>query len=384
MEQSLTAPRLYGRLAAASPPPILDVRNADEFARWHVDGPRPLHVLNVPYFEFIEREDASVRRVSDWLAGRAGQFIVVCAKGDSSAFVADLLRGRGLAAVNLEGGMVAWGLATVFHPLSGSGPAGKVQAWQGLRFGRGCLSYVVAVDGDAVVVDPHRGVDDYRRFLDAERLRLRGVLETHLHADHVSGAPALARGAGVGCHVHAADFQGAAFPFEPVTDGIRLRLGGVDVLPVVPMHTPGHTPGSTTFLVNDRWLLTGDTVFVDGLGRPDLGGRTAEWARDLFRTLDRRLARLPADLTVLPAHSGGPQEVGPTGVVAARLGDAIAANVVLTRGEEAFVGEAEASAGTAPPQYGAIREINLRHPAVAEEELIELELGRNQCAMSRR
>ncbi|HSE96122.1 MAG TPA: MBL fold metallo-hydrolase [Methylomirabilota bacterium] len=380
MNESLTAPRLYGRLGV-DPPPILDVRNADEFGRWHIDGPRPLDLLNVPYFEFIEREEASVRRVSDWLAGRPGEFVVVCAKGDSSAFVADLLRSRGLAAMNLEGGMVAWGLATVFRPLS---PAGAVRVWQGLRFGRGCLSYVVSVDGDAVVVDPPRGIDDFQRFLDAERLRLRGVLETHLHADHVSGAPALARAAGVGCHVNAADFRGAAFSFEPVTDGVRLRLGGVEMLPVVPMHTPGHTPGSTTFLVNDRWLLTGDTVFVDGLGRPDLGGRTAEWARDLFRTLDRRLARLPADLTVLPAHSGGPQEVGPTGVVAARLGDAIAANVVLTRGEESFVREAEASAGMAPPQYGAIREINLHHPPVAEEELIELELGRNQCAMSRR
>jgi rhodanese-related sulfurtransferase len=172
----LSAPDLYQRLSGSAPPRILDVRNAEEFSRWRVEGPHPVDVLNVPYFEFVEREDASVRKVTDWLGGR-GNLVVVCAEGGSSAYVAEILQGRGLPAANLAGGMLAWGLGSAIHPVAGAGP---VRLWQVLRFGRGCLSYVVAQGENAVVVDAHRGLDVYRRLLETERLRLRAVFDTHL------------------------------------------------------------------------------------------------------------------------------------------------------------------------------------------------------------
>ena len=82
----LSAPDLYQRLSGPALPRVLDVRNAEEFARWRVEGPHPVDTLNVPYFEFVEKEEASVRKVTDWLGGR-GDLVVVCAEGGSSAYV---------------------------------------------------------------------------------------------------------------------------------------------------------------------------------------------------------------------------------------------------------------------------------------------------------
>jgi glyoxylase-like metal-dependent hydrolase (beta-lactamase superfamily II) len=379
-DTSVTPARLYAGLEAGERPFLLDVRNRDEFARWRIEGPLPLELLNVPYFEFIEREKEAVARVRTGLAGRTEPVVAVCAKGDSSAFVVESLREHGIAATNLAGGMAAWGLGTVVRPLPAS--AG-VRAWQVHRFGRGCLSYVVGGRGDAVVVDPHRAVDEYRTLLDTAKLTLRAVLDTHLHADHVSGARTLATVAGVPYLASARDFSEAAFGVEAVNDRERLLIGGVEVVPVVPLHTPGHTPGSTSFLVNDALLLTGDTVFVDGVGRPDLGGQTAEWARELYHTLRERLAVLGPDLTVLPAHASGPHEQRPDGTVAGRLGSALATSEALQVEEATFVRRAEAHAGGAPTAYATIRAINLGRATAGEDELVELELGKNECALAR-
>jgi len=377
----LAAADLYQRLGGTAPPRVLDVRNAEEFARWRVEGPRPVDVLNVPYFEFVEREEASVKRVTDWLGARGEDLVVVCAEGGSSAYVAEILQGRGLPAANLAGGMAAWGLGTAIRPIAASGPA---RLWQVLRFGRGCLSYVVARGEDAVVVDPHRGLDAYRGLLEREGLRLRAVFDTHLHADHVSGGPALARDAGVGYHATLRDFEGGTVPVEGLVDGQPVRIGRLEVLPIVPLGTPGHTPGSTSLLVADALLLTGDTLFVDDVGRPDLGGQAAAWARDLYRTLHERLEPLGDAIVVLPAHASTLAASGPLGAVAGTLGALRQRNPAMRLALDAFVREAEHAAGSAPAEYARIRAINLGRETAAEAELTELELGKNQCALSRR
>jgi glyoxylase-like metal-dependent hydrolase (beta-lactamase superfamily II) len=372
---------LYERLAGARPPRVLDVRNTEEFARWRVEGPHPVDVLNVPYFEFVEREEVSVRKVTDWLGERAGDLVVVCAEGGSSRYVADILHGRGLTATNLTGGMVAWGLGTAVRPIAAGGP---VRLWQAVRFGRGCLSYVVARGVDAVVVDPHRGLDAYRALLERERLQLRAVFDTHLHADHVSGGPALARDGGVSYHGSPRDFEGGPVAVEALVDGQPVRIGRLEVLPIVPLGTPGHTPGSTSLLVGDAFLLTGDTLFVDGVGRPDLGGHARAWARDLHRTLHERLRPLGDAIVVLPAHASTLAATGPAGAMAGTLGALRTGNHAMRLDLDAFVREAEQAAGSAPPEYARIRAINLGREKATESELTELELGKNQCALSRR
>ena len=344
-------------------------------------NPGALDALNIPYFEFIEDEAASVAKVKSWKTALPGRLIVVCAKGDSSAFVAELLGTAGLPASNLDGGMTAWGNATVRKPLPCREP---LRAWQVNRFGKGCLSYLVAAGSDALIVDPHRRIDDYRLALADLGLRLRGVFDTHLHADHLSGARALSEAEGVPYFAHPRDFATAAFDYSPIQDRQIVSLGGLRVVSISFLEAPGHTPGSSLLLVNDTFLLTGDALFIGSVGRPDLGGRAREWAFDLHRTLTSRMASLDGRLEVLPAHTSGPAECRPDGTVGESLAALRRKLPLLSLDESSFVEEVLAGVGPAPPAYEAIRRINLGRQQVGEEERVELEIGKNECALSRR
>jgi glyoxylase-like metal-dependent hydrolase (beta-lactamase superfamily II)/rhodanese-related sulfurtransferase len=172
----------------------------------------------------------------------------------------------------------------------------------------GCLSYLVgcAQAGRAVIVDPGRDrVHDYLRIARKKGLTITDVVETHTHADHISGNRDLAAATKATIHVHRS--AGAAFAHEPVADGDAIRIGNVELKVA---HTPGHTPDSICLLVTDHargaepwFVLTGDTLFVGSVGRPDLGGASA--AEDLWATLRRVLLPLPDGLEVYPAHGAG-------------------------------------------------------------------------------
>jgi glyoxylase-like metal-dependent hydrolase (beta-lactamase superfamily II) len=182
------------------------------------------------------------------------------------------------------------------------------------QFYLGCLaqaSYLIGSDGEAAVVDPRRDVDEYLAEATAQKLAVRYVIETHLHADFVSGHRELAERTGAEIVFgHRAE---AAFPHRAVREGDELRIGGV-VLRV--LETPGHTPESISVLVIDtavspepRMVLTGDTLFIGDVGRPDLaGGRgftPQEMAGTLYDSLHAKLLTLPDEVAVYPAHGAG-------------------------------------------------------------------------------
>ena len=172
----------------------------------------------------------------------------------------------------------------------------------------GCLSYLIGCGqaGEAVVVDPARDrVADYLALARRKGLRIAHIAETHVHADHVSGNQALASRCGATIHVHPA--ARAAFPHRPAEDGARIQVGQVAL---TVMHTPGHTPDSVCLLVTDLsrspdpwFVLTGDTLFVGDVGRPDFGGEDA--AARLYASLTGRLLTLPESVEVYPAHGAG-------------------------------------------------------------------------------
>jgi len=180
------------------------------------------------------------------------------------------------------------------------------------QFYLGCLahaSYLLASNGEAVVVDPQRDVDIYVKAAAEQGARIRHIFETHLHADFVSGHKELA--ARTGAKIYIGARAGATFPHVDVHDGFQLRVGGI-LISV--LETPGHTPESVCLVVTDEerspepWaVLTGDTLFIGDVGRPDLSKThtPAELAGMLYDSLNNKLLKLPDKVLVYPAHGAG-------------------------------------------------------------------------------
>jgi hydroxyacylglutathione hydrolase len=220
--------------------------------------------------------------------------------------------------------------------------------------------------GKSVAVDVVAGDEDW--FI-AEAARvgvpISYVIDTHVHADHYSGGPALARRTGAPYCLHASNQGRVAFDFMPLTDGQRLDAGNVvvDVL-----HTPGHTLDSICLLVRDLrrgdepwFLITGDTLFVGAVGRPDLAGREREMAGQLHDTLHHKLLGLPIDLEIYPGHqSGSACGAGLSGKPASTIGFERRFNPMLGLPRQAFVDALVAEIPPPPPDMANIVQVNLR------------------------
>ena len=180
------------------------------------------------------------------------------------------------------------------------------------QFYLGCLahaSYLIGSEGECAVVDPQRDVDIYLKAAVEHGLQIRYILESHLHADFVSGHKELA--ARTGAQIYIGAQARAKFPHVAVSDGFQLQVGSVTISV---LETPGHTPESLCFLVTDRkksarpWaVLTGDTLFLGDVGRPDLSEThsPAQLAAMLYDSLHHKLMTLPDDVIVYPAHGAG-------------------------------------------------------------------------------
>jgi glyoxylase-like metal-dependent hydrolase (beta-lactamase superfamily II) len=365
---------LFRELNEGRVPEILDTRNRDEFAESRVEGIRPVPTRNVPVyvvFEELEEQAAATQQGA----------VVVCGQGNASELVADEFADLGVQVRSLEGGTDAW--ARLLVPVEIPDLPGPVRAWQLQRPAKGCLSYLVGVPGGrAAVFDPTRHPQPYLDLAAEHAMRITHVVDTHVHADHISGGPALAARLGAEYHLPPEDAGGVVpWPNRPLRDGDEIDLGSATVRTLT-MHLPGHTPGTTAFLVSDRLLIVGDTVFVRGLGRPDLTGQAEELARDLFRSVHERLAPLDPATVVAPAHWSAGDEFDGRGLVVTTLAEVFRATLLNETAIERFVEEIVGSLPHAPESYETIRLVNAGKVAPPEDELDVLDVGRNQCAAS--
>jgi glyoxylase-like metal-dependent hydrolase (beta-lactamase superfamily II) len=371
MEVILSAAAFKKRLDAGDVPFVFDLRNSDEFKGWRIEGRTAVETLNIPQEEFVGEEERYLDRFP-----RDRPIVTFCAHGDAAKYAAEQLRERGFDASALEGGMDGWSEYYEDHPVPAAPAAHQVY-----RVAKGCIAHLVHSGGSAIVIDAPRHTKALLDLAARLNVRILHVLDTHLHADHISGGRELARLAGATYHVHPMDVQGAAYAYEPLRDGSRIPFGAsvVEVL-----HSPGHTPGSTSFLVDGRLLFTGDIIMKEGIGRPDLGGMADAWAADLYTTLFARYARLADDTVVLPSHATGIAEQDAGGVVKLALGSARRdIDLFRLKDRSAFVDRVRLSLLENPARYQDIRKVNLAVLAADEAKQKELEIGKNLCGMKK-
>jgi len=277
--------------------------------------------------------------------------------------------------MSLESGMKAWSLA--WNTAEVPGHASDVLIIQVRRTGKGCLSYLVGADDEAMVIDASLDPQVYLDLARSHGWQITSVFDTHIHADHLSRSRRLAQMSGA--KLFLPDQQRVSFPFTAIHDG---DTHAIPHLMLTALRTPGHTPESTCFLLNNTILLTGDTLFPSSIGRPDLHADEQEGrarASLLYHSLHKLLA-LPSETLVLPGHASQPVPFDgkPVGARLAEIDEQIG---LLHATQTVFVETLLQRLPPTPPNYERIVTLN-EEGLVPDHDVTELEAGANRCAIS--
>ena len=377
--ESVTPDTLKTRIDEGESVTILDTRMSSDYDEWRIEGEN-VESINIPYFHFLDDElDEDV--VADVPDNR--DVTVVCAKGGASEYVAGTLVERGYDVDHLEDGMNGW--ARIYETVEVTAYDGAGTLLQYQRPSSGCLGYLVYDDGEAAVIDPLRAFTE--RYLDdADNLGvdLQYALDTHIHADHISGVRALDDEGVEGVIPAAAVDREVTYADELTTaaDGDEFQVGDATIETVA---TPGHTTGMTSYLVDDSLLATGDGLFVESVARPDLeeGDEGApDAARLLYDSLQERVLTLPDDTLVGGAHFSDAAVPADDGTYTAPIGQLVETMDALTMDKDEFVETVLADMPPRPANYEEIIATNLGQHTADDEEAFTLELGPNNCAAS--
>lgn len=371
--QALTAKEVTQKIFNKESLFILDVRNENDFNDWKIEG-HCFDYLNVPYFDLLDGvEDILEKIPSD------KEVLVVCAKEGSSVMVSEMLSEAGHSVSYLKGGMKAW--SEHLEPVKVGDLKDGGEMYQFVRIGKGCLSYMVISDGEAAVIDATRMADIFIDFAKEKGAEITHVFDTHLHADHISGGRVIAEKTKATYWLPPKDAEEVVFDYQPLEEGKDMIIGNTKIK-IHPIYSPGHTIGSTSFIVDDLYLLSGDILFIDSIGRPDLAGMAEDWVGDLRKTLYSRYKSLSKDLIVLPAHFMIIDELNEDGSVGKKLSTLFSENHGLNIADE--IEFRHLVTDHLPPQpnaYQEIRETNMGKINPDEEKQREMEIGPNRCAI---
>jgi len=352
---------------------ILDVRNESDFQDWKIEGEVFKH-LNIPYFDLLDGVEGIMNDIpSD------SEILVVCAKEGSSIMIAEMLSEAGLTVSYLTGGMKSW--SEYLEPVKVGDLDDGGEIYQFVRIGKGCLSYMVVSNGEAAIIDSTRMTDVYLDFAESIDAKITHVFDTHLHADHISGGREIAQKTNATYWLPPKDATEVVFEYQPLENGNDVTIGNTTIN-IHALYSPGHTIGSTSFVVDNKFLLSGDILFIDSIGRPDLAGMAEDWVKDLRESLYTRYRELSGELVVLPAHFMIIDELNDDGSVSEKLGTLFEKNHGLNiEDENEFRSLVTENLPPQPNAYQEIRQTNMGIISPDDEKQREMEIGPNRCAV---
>ena len=362
--KEITPQELYQKFLSGEHPNLVDVRNPTKFGEWNIFTSN-----NLPYSKIMALEDEK-----DFpFKNGGGPVITVCTRGNDSKILAGKLQDIGIEAISLKGGIREWNNVMNIVKMPSSSDA---EIYQFQRIAKGCLSYVVVNKDEAYIIDPAYNVEPYLQFLKEHNLTLTKIFETHLHADHVAGGRFLAEKLGAKLYLPEHDpFQ---FDFTAVKNNDSFDLGQEKIKAI---YTPGHTKGSTSYKIGDV-LLVGDTIFADGIGRPDLADKAPEFAKYLYNTINNVILQDSTDYLIGPAHHGAIGLDHLKSPIDIKKSE-ISKYDQLKYDESTFIEYAVNSANKTkkPDSYATIAKINAGVLDLKEFDAMDLETGPNRCAL---
>jgi glyoxylase-like metal-dependent hydrolase (beta-lactamase superfamily II)/rhodanese-related sulfurtransferase len=295
---------------------ILDVRNREEHEPWKVSYDRYKDTTVIPIDDLSSPE--ALKQIP-----KDKEVVTFCGHGNRSMNAAKILSEKGYNVKTIEGGLDGWNMVNDIASLPNIDST--INIWQVRRVSKGCMSYVIAntLDKKAVVIDATCGMDNViDAFVNNNDLKMTTLIETHVHADHLSGATKMAKKYGSKLYISSMEqyitenANDNAISISLIKSGDKINIGDGYVLEAI--HTPGHTDGSICLKLevtnktdtrpewkkNDShiYLFTGDTLFVDGIGRPDLHNKAKEYTHNLYNSYQTKILNLPDDTLILPAH----------------------------------------------------------------------------------
>lgn len=345
---------------------ILDVRPTDQRNEWQI--------AESSHLDAYKRLNAGDNTVLDEVSIPENTTVVtVCAAGRTSLIASEALREKGIKAFSLDGGMKAWNYA--WNKAEISFPSG-LKIIQVRRPAKGVLSYLIGSDNEAIVVDAALDPHVYQQLAEQNGWTIKYVTDTHIHADYVSRTRELATVSGAR-HVMI-NKTAVEYSFTPVADKEVIQVGNFKLQF---LNTPGHTLESTTVKVDDVALITGDTLFIDGVGRPDLKANEGEAiikSKQLHHSLSSLFSLSPS-LLVLPAHTS--KEVYFDGKLIGESLSVIKDKLDLLKlSEKEFVKYTLSRIPPTPPNYLTIASLN-KKGSHESQQLADLEAGGNHCAI---
>lgn len=381
MLEELTSEQLKKKLDENKPLFILDVRNYENFSNSHIEGKENATVVNAPFSQIQEKGGIQAYAKDNKLPLDQA-IIVVCNRGRSSVVVASGLKEIGYHTASLIGGMSEW---QDYHEINKVISDEKLSIFQISRVAKGCLSYLISINGKAIIIDPTRFILLYETLLKDLSLMPLLILDTHAHADHLSGGKQLADKLAIPYHlhpydgIHPLDFLPANFSYNPLWENWRFSCGE-SILRA--LHIPGHTLGNQAFLLNETYLFSGDSIFINSIARPDLGGKAETWSYLHYNSL-KKLMQLKDETVVFPGHFSHLSEKNEHGF-SRKLSELKQSNEGLMMAQKPFDEFKQyilKNLPNTPNQYVDIKRANLGLLNLSEESLRELETGKNICAL---